>query len=409
MDQTYLNKTALIVDDDRFVLHTSAAILRKIGFKNIELADNVSDAVAAVTNASPSVGLVITDLNMPETDGLELLRHFEESGYSGDIVIFSGEDRKTLKMAETLANARQLSVLGAIEKPLNPSSLLRLLSAGKQATTRKEEVEDIVTIDIPAEKLEEAIEGGQIIPWFQPIIDTKTLKPIGVEALSRWTDQAGQVIPPRQFIPLAGKFDLIDKLTYSVIEKAAVLDNQWTKQGLELKISINIFSISSFYNLWFPEDLDLVISGFGGSLKHFQLEVTETQLMQDLVRPLEVLLRLHMKRVKLSIDDFGNSHSNLSQIRDLPFDEIKIDRSYIQASAQNERGDVILKSSIEMAKELGLNVVAKGVETEADWKRVKELGCDQAQGHFFGKPMPGEDIQGWIDQWSLTSKRLLDF
>lgn len=408
MDQAYLNKTALIVDDDRFVLHTSAAILRKIGFKNVELADTVSDAVSIVANASPSVALVITDLNMPETDGLELLRHFEESGYTGDVVIFSGEDRKTLKMAETLANARKLSVLGAVEKPLNPSSLLRLLSAEKQSKAREPIIESTPTIDIPADKLDEAIENGDIIPWFQPIIDASTLRPIGVEALSRWTDASGQVISPRNFIPLADKYQLIDKLTYSVIEKAAVLDNQWTKQGLDLKISINIFSISSFYNLWFPEDLDLVISGFGGYLKNFQLEVTETQLMQDLVRPLEVLLRLHMKRVKLSIDDFGNSHSNLSQIRDLPFDEIKIDRSYIQSSAQNERGDVILKSSIEMAKELGLNVVAKGVETEADWKRVKDLGCDQAQGHFFAMPMPGEDIPGWIDQWSLTSKRLLD-
>lgn len=408
MDQSYLTKTALIVDDDRFVLHTSAAILRKIGFTHVELADNVSDAVVAVANATPSVALVITDLNMPDTDGLELLRHFEESGYTGDIVIFSGEDRKTLKMAETLANARKLSVLGAVEKPLNPSSLLRLLSREKPNKPRDMDAEGGPIIDIPAEKLEEAIEVGEITPWFQPIIDTKSLRPVGVEALSRWTDQTGQVFSPRQFIPLADKYDLIDKLTYSVIEKAAVLDNQWTKEGRDLKISINIFSISSFYNLWFPEDLDLVISGFGGSLKHFQLEVTETQLMQDLVRPLEVLLRLHMKRVRLSIDDFGNSHSNLSQIRDLPFDEIKIDRSYIQASAQNERGDVILKSSIEMAKELGLNVVAKGVETEADWKRVQDLGCDQAQGHFFAKPMPGEEIPGWIDKWALTSKRLLD-
>jgi EAL domain-containing protein (putative c-di-GMP-specific phosphodiesterase class I)/CheY-like chemotaxis protein len=407
MDEMYTSRTALIVDDDRFVLHTSAAVLRKLGFKHIKLADNVPDAISILAQSSPSVSLVISDLNMPDTDGLELLRHFEEHGFDGDIILFSGEDRKTLKMAEALANARQLSVLGAIEKPLHPATLQQLLAQErKQKSNTKSAPEK--SVKVTPDMLEEAIENGEIVPWFQPVIDTTNYRPIAVEALSRWTTKSGQSIPPIDFIALAERHQLIDKLTYSIIEQAATLDNQWQKQGIDLKISINIFSITSFYNLWFPEYLDMAVTGFGGALNRFQLEVTETQLMQDLVRPLEVLLRLHMKRVGLSIDDFGTGHSNLTQIRDLPFDEIKIDRSYIQSSAQSERGDVILKSSIEMAKELGLSIVAKGVESEKDWERVVKLGCDQAQGYYIAKPMPGDDIQPWVESWSLRSKRLFD-
>ncbi|MEW7981448.1 MAG: EAL domain-containing protein [Candidatus Sedimenticola endophacoides] len=128
--------------------------------------------------------------------------------------------------------------------------------------------------------------------------------------------------------------------------------------------------------------------------------------MEDLVRPLEVLLRLRMKRVRLSIDDFGTGHSNLSQLRDLPFDELKLDRSYVHAASNGERTGVILESTVEMARKLGMTIVAEGVETLDEWMRVKQLGCDQVQGYFAARPMPGDQIPGWIASWPETRARL---
>jgi EAL domain-containing protein (putative c-di-GMP-specific phosphodiesterase class I) len=172
----------------------------------------------------------------------------------------------------------------------------------------------------------------------------------------------------------------------------------WRKQGIELELAFNI-SMNSLQNVKFPDILEKRIIEAEGNFTHLKLEVTETQLMKDLVQPLETLLRLRMKRIKLSIDDFGTGHSNLQQLRDLPFDELKLDRSYVQSGNKEERTRLILESTVDMAKKLGLSIVAEGVENLEEWLRVEQLGCDQVQGYFTGKPMPGEKIPNWIASW----------
>ena len=134
--------------------------------------------------------------------------------------------------------------------------------------------------------------------------------------------------------------------------------------------------------------------------------MTESRLMEDLVRPLDVLLRLRLKKITLSIDDFGTGHSNLTQVRDLPFDEIKLDRSFIQGAAESDKSRQILESSVEIAKRLGLRIVAEGVETLDDWKLVEELGCDEVQGYFVSRPIPGDEIPEWVANWPELKKTL---
>ncbi|MEW8014356.1 MAG: EAL domain-containing response regulator [Candidatus Sedimenticola endophacoides] len=409
MDLTNFSQTVLVVDDERFVLRTTEFVLRRLGFQYVQTADTVADAMQAVLSANPPVGLVLSDLNMHDADGLDLRRRFDEMGYRGDILLFSGEDGQTLTMAESLAKAGGLSVIGTLPKPLQPDRLVQILAqrVGLNTQTGQARAKSAqAAVAVPAVMLERAIEAGELVPWFQPKIDIATLTPVAVEALARWPHSARGAIYPNDFIPVAEDHGLIDRLTFVLMAQAARIGAAWRHQGIELKVAFNV-SMKSLHEHTFPDSLERALAETGGSLGRFQLEVTESQLMEDLVRPLEVLLRLRMKRVRLSIDDFGTGHSNLSQLRDLPFDELKLDRSYVHAARNGERTGVILESTVEMARKLGMTIVAEGVETLDEWMRVKQLGCDQVQGYFAARPMPGDQIPGWIASWPETRARLV--
>jgi EAL domain-containing protein (putative c-di-GMP-specific phosphodiesterase class I) len=187
-------------------------------------------------------------------------------------------------------------------------------------------------------------------------------------------------------------------LTFSLMEQAVKIDEEWQKKDIDLEIAFNI-SMSSLYDEKFPDKLIEQVESAGGQIDKIKLEVTESQLMEDLVRPLESLLRLRMKKIKLSIDDFGTGHSNLRQLRDLPFDELKLDRSYVHSTGNGERTSLILESTVEMAQKLDMSIVAEGVETLEDWLRVERYGCHLVQGYFTAKPMPGDEIPYWLATW----------
>lgn len=402
MEFSDYQNAVLVVDDEQFILDTTGFVLERLGFQHILTAANAQQALASLAAAKPPVGLILSDLNMPDVDGIELLRRFDEQGYEGDIILFSGEDSQTLSMAENLARARRLSVLGSIAKPLQAESLSAMLA---KHTENPRPRQGGGGQQVTAEMLDAAIAAGELEPWFQPKIDVVGREPVGVEALARWPNSAQGPIFPDAFIPVAEEHGLIDRLTFLLIEKAALFERQWQQQGVDLKIAVNI-SMDSLHDLEFPNRLDQVVRDAGSDLSRMQLEVTESRLMENLVKPLETLLRLRLKKVSLSIDDFGTGHSNLTQLRDLPFDELKLDRSYVHSGTEDSRSQTILESSVEIAKKLGMTIVAEGVEDLDDWNRVERLGCDQVQGYFIARPMPGDEIPGWIASWHGLRERL---
>jgi EAL domain-containing protein (putative c-di-GMP-specific phosphodiesterase class I)/ActR/RegA family two-component response regulator len=403
MDADRIFKRILVVDDEPFVLRTTAHVLNSMGCSEVLTAETGLLALELINTADPSVDLVMLDLNMPDMDGIELLRLLDEQGYRGDILLFSGEETQTLHMAETLARARNLSIIGSIFKPVQREKLCALLSNCEKPPVSS--ARHPGSPQVTPQMLEAAIEAGDLEPWFQPKIAIASRIPVGVEMLARWPHPTHGLIYPDIFIPIAESSGLIDRMTFLLVEKAVRIEQQWRKRGIQLKLAINI-SMDSLRNLEFPQQLDEVVSSAGGSLNAMQLEVTESRLMEDQVASLDVLLRLRLRKMHLSIDDFGTGYSNLSQLRDLPFDELKLDRSYVREGENRERAAAILESSVAMAKKLGMTIVAEGVETLEDWRRVELLGCDEVQGWFTAKPMPGDQLPHWMESWPETSRAL---
>jgi EAL domain-containing protein (putative c-di-GMP-specific phosphodiesterase class I) len=384
--------TVLVVDDDELMLELAVAALDELGFSRIVAANSGEEGLRLLDRGSADI--VLCDLNMPEMDGVEFLRHLAARRYEGSIVLMSGEDKRILRTAESLAKAHGLSVLGAVEKPIS-AQVLRLLRSHVQATTRSS-IPAPVPIQVSVEELRQAIAKDEIQVYFQPKVCVGNGRCSGVETLARWKHQALGFVPPSHFIAIAEREGLIDQITRVILSKALREAGKWTKRGHDLSIAINV-STQTVGKLDLPEFVEKTARACGVEPSKVMVEVTETQIMRDLTRALDTLTRLRLRRIGLSIDDFGTGYSSLEQLQRVPFVELKVDRAFVDGAAHDPAARAILESSIDLAKKLGLATVAEGVERADDYQLLETLGCDLAQGWLFAPAMPGEALLPWIE------------
>jgi EAL domain-containing protein (putative c-di-GMP-specific phosphodiesterase class I) len=191
---------------------------------------------------------------------------------------------------------------------------------------------------------------------------------------------------------------LIDDLTKAVFAEAMAQAKAWQEMQLPLRVAVNV-SMDNLASLDFLKFVAEVTAKEGIAPQNVVLEVTETKLMQDTRAPLEILTRLRLKRFRLSIDDFGTGHSSLAQLRDIPFDELKIDQGFVHRASVDETLRAIYDASLSLARQLNMEVVAEGVQDREDWDLLRRTGCDLAQGTFVSRPLLPEEIPGWIELW----------
>jgi len=389
----------LVVDDEAFIRTLIVRILGSIGVdkENVTARESGLEAIEFLKDGGDEIiNMVICDLNMPDMDGIEFLRHLALRSFSGGIVLVSGEDTRILKAAEELAQAHSLNILGALPKPLKPDDLSALLAAFEAPSAGRGPRS---SAEVGIDDLAAAIAERQISVVFQPKLSTSSQTLIGVETLARWIHPEKGFVPPDVFVHLAEENNLVDELTDLVIDLAIEQGAAWLEQGLELKIAINL-SVDNLNDLELTEKLEQKVSKAGLQARNIILEVTESRLMVDITKPLEILTRLRMKGYSLSIDDFGTGHSSLEQLKRIPFTELKIDRAFVDGAAQEPATRAILESSVDLARKLEMSVVAEGVERREDWDLVASLGCDLVQGYFVAKPMPGDEILAWRKDWN---------
>ncbi|MES9905785.1 MAG: EAL domain-containing response regulator [Sedimenticola sp.] len=383
----------LIVEDDEFMAETIAVALGRLGFNAVEMATNGEEALARYNARPESFEIVISDLNMPGMDGVEFLRHLKNQGFGGAVTLVSGAGKRVLDSVEYLAKAHGLNVLGVLEKPITLSALSEVLGRydGKFKEKIHRPIESVTEVE-----LRHAIHAGELTMFYQPVTEMATGKMVGVESLVRWIHPYRGIISPIDFVSLAEKTGLIEPLTDSVVRQALKQGGHWHQAGLDMAIHVNL-SMNNLHRLDLPEFLEASTVEAGLKSSDVVLEVTESQLAQDLNVALEVLNRLRLKGFNLSIDDFGTGYSSMEQLKQIPFNSLKIDRSFVTGAATNEATRAILESSVELARKLEMEIVAEGVETQEDWDLVKNMGCQMAQGYFIAKPMPGEQVEPWLN------------
>ncbi len=246
--------------------------------------------------------------------------------------------------------------------------------------------------------LKEAIQKDQLLLYIQPKIDVKTRKTLGGEALIRWVHPEKGMIFPDQFIPFAEQTGIISEITNWMLLRACQVLADYRSQGLHLSIAVNL-STRDLNNMELPEQIEALLKTYRLDAKALKLEITEGSLMQDPERAETVVRKLANMGLHLAIDDFGTGYSSLAYLRQLPVQELKIDRSFVMFMDKNAGDASIVKSTIDLAHNLGLTVVAEGIENEDVLGQLSKLGCDEGQGYFIGKPMPEKDFSIWLERW----------
>jgi diguanylate cyclase (GGDEF)-like protein len=240
-----------------------------------------------------------------------------------------------------------------------------------------------------------ALDTDEIVVFYQPIMNMDGKRVHGAEALVRWQHPELGLLPPSDFMPLVEQTGLIGPLTRHVLERAVAQCAAWRQAGEDLTVSVNL-SVRNLLDPELPSQIDDFLSIYRLTPSALQLEITESMLMSDPDRSLVTLTRLSQLGVGLSVDDYGTGYSSLANLRRLPIDELKIDRSFVSPMLSDESDLIIVRSTINLGHDLGLKVVAEGVEDEATLHRLERLGCDLAQGYHFAKPLPAAAFNKWI-------------
>jgi diguanylate cyclase len=250
-------------------------------------------------------------------------------------------------------------------------------------------------------ELRRAIDTGQLVLHYQPKVDTQTGRLLGVEALVRWQHPTHGLIPPGDFLPLAEHTGLITPLTHYVLEAALRQCRAWQQAGHELGVAVNI-SARRMLDRAFPDEVASLLATLEVPARLLLLEITESTMMADPQHALEVLSRLHQMGVQLSIDDFGTGYSSMAHLKNLPVDELKVDRSFVSHMTGSTSDAVIVRSTVDLGRNLGLRVVAEGVEDQTTLQELNKLGCDAIQGYYISRPVPADELLTWVKQQPAT-------
>jgi diguanylate cyclase (GGDEF)-like protein len=246
-------------------------------------------------------------------------------------------------------------------------------------------------------ELRRAIDQQQLVLHYQPKVDAHTGQTLGVEALVRWQHPEHGVLPPGDFIPLAERTGLIGPLTHYVLDAALRQCRAWQQAGHELSMAVNV-SARSLLDLAFPDQVASLLARWELPARLLVLEITESTIMADPTHALEILSRLDAMGVQVSIDDFGTGYSSMAHLKSLPVHELKIDRSFVAHMLSNASDAVIVRSTIDLGRNLGLRIVAEGVEDHGTLQELDALGCDEIQGYYISRPVPAEDLISRLEQ-----------
>ena len=244
-------------------------------------------------------------------------------------------------------------------------------------------------------ELRGALEREELVLYYQPQLTLSSGRVLAVEALVRWQHPQRGLIPPDEFIPLVQETGLIKPLTHYVLDRALRQCRTWMDSGRPMRVAVNL-AMRNLIDADLPDDVAALLKLNGVSADLLMLEITESAVISDPLRTEAVLVRLAKMGVRLSVDDFGTGYSSLTYLTRLPIHEIKIDRSFVTNMISSADKEVVVRSTIDLARNLGKQVVAEGVETAGVLERLERLGCHLVQGYYVSRPLPAEELDAWL-------------
>ena len=372
----------LLVEDHGFQRWLMTDLLNGLGARAIEA---VADGKAALNalGAGEAFDLVVSDLDMPGVDGMELFRRMAEEGHRAGLIVVSAHEPHLLATVEAMAREYRLNFVATIPKPLTATKFEAALAAF-----------------VPASRLEKtgpSFTGEEFTAFFQPKVQIPSGRVHGVEALARWLHPYRGIVPPAAFLGVVESTDLMGTLTERIVRDSLAACRSWSESGKEISVAVNL-SAALLSDPGLADRMTALAAEAGVEPRQVTFEITESAAGQHMGKELENLSRLRMRGFELSIDDFGTGYSSMQRLSNVPFTELKVDQLFVRNAERDAASLAIVDSSIQLANRLGMRSVAEGVETQAQWKMLLGMGCGFAQGHFIGEAMDGMRFIEWLEE-----------
>ena len=373
----------LVIDDETSMGTLIRRIAKTCGYDS-KHAETAKEGIELIASWQPTH--LVLDLQMPDTDGIELLRELAAKRCGARIVIASGHGGQVLNTAQRLGLERGLRIEGVLSKPFEAGELLDLLER-----LRSEDAW------VSPKLLAEAIARDELTLHYQPKMEVSSSAITGFEALVRWAHPERGLVSPDSFIELAESSGLMELLTDWVLNAALKQMAEWSNQGLCMGVNV---SVSNLRDVGFADHITDLCRKYQVATSRVCIEVTETSAMSDAIAAMDILARLNLKGFPISIDDFGTGHSSLIRLLRMPIQEIKIDQSFVRECHVTRENFIIVKAVVDLAHNLGMSVIAEGVENEKILATLANIGCDMAQGYYVSKPLPAEAVMPWCQAWA---------
>ncbi|WP_136659232.1 EAL domain-containing response regulator [Nitratireductor sp. XY-223] len=381
-------QTVLLVDDDPTQLLILSGYFQGLCAGAVLEAGSAIDALDMLRQPGQAIDLIVSDLMMPDMDGIELLRELKHAGYDGKLALISSLNQAMVNSARKLGDMHGLNIIGTCRKPLRKAGLDALFLAPDMP---RGNLEAATNVDFTAEQITAALENGAIRPFYQPKVDVKQKRITGAEALVRWLDPERGVLTPAQFLPAVEQLNMSSELTFALM-KAVFRDiASWKRQGLEVKTAVNV-TAGEIGVLELPDRIGQLLRDEGIEASDIAIEITENAVLEFNTDSLEVLSRLRLMGIDIAIDDFGTGFANIKSLKEYPFSELKIDQSFVRGMTDDPFSQETVRAAVTLGRQMNMRLLAEGIETAEEWEFVRKRGVDEVQGFLIAKPMPVEEF-----------------
>lgn len=386
----------LVVEDDDFQRHWLKVMLNNIGATNVLQASDGNEALQILRERENAIDISFIDLNLPGMDGMELIRHMSQQARAPSIVLASALAPSLIFSVKTMSKAYGVNLLGSIEKPATPDTILKLIRL-HDALPKTEN-----SREVPYISLDDVCQGlmkDEFEPFFQPKIELASGKVKGLEAFARWRHPQLGLLPPAYFLPRLQAAQQTARLDLLMFEKVLSAFQNLQRHDPSLTVSLNAAASSCAD----PNFVERVLAYAGTcqvDIQNITFEISESSAVKDTPAFLENVVRLRMNGFGVSIDEYGTAHSSVQQLLRIPFSELKIDRSMLQGPCDSPSLEIALHLGIELCRRLDCDSAAVGVETKSDWDLLQRLGCNYAQGYYIAHPMEEEALAQWMKEWA---------
>lgn len=377
---------AFAVDDEPAITRFITRALSSLGIETVSL-PSAGAALAALQSRTPAI--IFLDVALEGSDAVDVIRGLGENGYRGAVQLMSGSDLGLLNDVRRVGERHRLNMLPPLEKPFRLAAIRGSIAAARldgTAITAPASLQAGQGVNVG---LEEALRAGWLELWYQPKVDLRSGMICGAEGLIRGRHPDGTLLLPHSLLADAGA-DAHIALTAFVIDRAFEDWGELAAAGGALKLALNTtvgalerLPLAQLIRERRPKD-----AGWPGLI----LEMTETEVVKDVALAHEIATQLRIYGISLAIDDFGQGYSSFARLKDLPFAELKLDRSFVHGCATDARNDGICKAVIDLAHHFGATAAAEGLENADDLRTIRGLGCDLGQGYLFARPMPKADF-----------------